>query len=187
MRKWKKVRCGFTLIELLIVVAIIGILAAVAVPNFLEAQTRAKVVRAQADMRTLRTALEAYCVDWNRYPFVGSKMAYGAKLAPLTTPTAYISSLPRQRFKEWRPFGGKVTTFYYYADRATADWMYSRYPGFGNSWIYYDPDMSHKWYLSSVGPDGKYNQGWNGPGSNCQRYDATNGTVSSGDIIALGP
>src|SRR3954462_6822457 len=59
---------AFTLIELLIVVAIIAILAAIAVPNFLEAQVRAKVARAKSDMRSLATAVEAYCVDDNKYP-----------------------------------------------------------------------------------------------------------------------
>ena len=59
---------AFTLIELLIVVAIIAILAAIAVPNFLEAQTRAKVSRAKADMRTEATALETYNIDWGTYP-----------------------------------------------------------------------------------------------------------------------
>ena len=61
-------RGGFTLIELLIVVAIIAILAAIAVPNFLEAQTRSKVSRVKNDTRALSTAIEAYHVDHNEYP-----------------------------------------------------------------------------------------------------------------------
>ena len=60
---------GFTLIELLIVVAIIAILAAIAVPNFLEAQTRAKISRVRADHRTIATGLEVYKVDTNKYPW----------------------------------------------------------------------------------------------------------------------
>ena len=52
---------AFTLIELLIVVAIIAILAAIAVPNFLEAQVRAKISRAKADMRSLAIMRETGC------------------------------------------------------------------------------------------------------------------------------
>lgn len=58
---------AFTLIELLIVVAIIAILAAIAVPNFLEAQTRAKVARVLSDQRTYATALETYMIDHSTY------------------------------------------------------------------------------------------------------------------------
>ena len=61
-------RNGFTLIELLIVIAIIAILALIAVPNFLEAQVRAKVARSMSDMRSLATAIEAFAVDNGVYP-----------------------------------------------------------------------------------------------------------------------
>ncbi len=64
---------GFTLIELLIVVTIIAVLAAIAVPNFLEAQARAKVSAAKSDLRALATGLEAYVVDNNTYPYSESK------------------------------------------------------------------------------------------------------------------
>ena len=80
---------GFTLIELLIVVAIIGIIAAIAIPNLLNAIDRGKQKRTMADVRSLGTAVESYAVDNNFYPKVNSY----ANLTPLVQPI-YIKTAP---------------------------------------------------------------------------------------------
>ena len=104
-------RKGFTLIELLIVVLIIAILAAIAIPNFMEFQTRAKVSRLKADMRTIAIGLEAYCVDEGAYPLgmyeamvAGLNLSYQGyqqnAMSRLTTPIAYLSSIPTDPFSD---------------------------------------------------------------------------------------
>jgi type II secretion system protein G len=87
----RRVRRGFTLIELLIVVAIIAVLAAIAVPNFLEAQTRAKVSRVKADLRTITTGLEAYAVDNNSH-YPPNDLGYNVTPVQLSTPVTYLSN-----------------------------------------------------------------------------------------------
>src|SRR6266487_2458241 len=99
----KRNRKGFTLIELLIVVAIIGIIVAIAIPNLLNAIQRAKQKRTMGDMRSIGTAVEAYAVDYNYYPAAAAAnnpstcfpagTTTVASLTTLITPT-YIKVMP---------------------------------------------------------------------------------------------
>jgi type II secretion system protein G len=80
---------GFTLIELLIVVAIIGIIAAIAIPNLLNAIDRGKQKRTMADLRSIGTAVEAYAVDTNIYPTASDATALTSVVQPI-----YIKKMP---------------------------------------------------------------------------------------------
>jgi len=84
---------GFTLIELLIVVAIVGIIAAIAIPNLLNAVDRAKQKRSMADMRTIGTALEAYATDQNFYPISPTQGSIQPPVAAALQPT-YTQAVP---------------------------------------------------------------------------------------------
>lgn len=168
-------RKAFTLIELLIVVAIIAILAAIAVPNFLEAQTRAKVSRAKADIRTLATALESYAVDTNAYPpdityatvtyvqgFDFTQGGYYWYISNwITSPISYISSN-----NILDPFRDKRSTLspeylrFRYVNLAFGDTYYTSTPGSTvvgavSSAANYRAAQSiwGRWRISSSGPD----------------------------------
>jgi prepilin-type N-terminal cleavage/methylation domain-containing protein len=69
LKKFRKSQKGFTLIELLIVVAIIGILAAIAIPQFATYRQKAFNSAAQSDLRTMKTDLEGFYTENYFYPY----------------------------------------------------------------------------------------------------------------------
>jgi type IV pilus assembly protein PilA len=68
LNKFRKSEKGFTLIELLIVVAIIGILAAIAIPQFSAYRAKAYNSAAQSDLKNIKTGMEAFMADNQMYP-----------------------------------------------------------------------------------------------------------------------
>ena len=111
---------GFTLIELLIVVAIIGIIAAIAIPNLLNAINRGRQKRSMADLRTIGTAIEAYAVDMAFYPtFSEAPLTTGASLFTNVEPT-YVKTVPRE--DGWRtPFYAVSVSRFYTLGSAARD------------------------------------------------------------------
>jgi type II secretion system protein G len=162
-------RLGFTLIELLIVVAIIAILAAIAVPNFLEAQVRSKVSRVHADLRTYATALEAYQVDTNHYPPDATDIYGGTNeaqfpntegLTRLSTPISYMSSAilidpfgNKQGFRQGNgAFANAALGFapYFYTELTNISFIQGA--GIMQGFPYLWECQNHRWNVSSAGP-----------------------------------
>ncbi len=180
-------RSGFTLIELLIVVAIIGILAAIAVPNFLNAQVRAKISRAYADLTGIRTALEMYTMDHGRAIIDPVELRQGGgTLGPLdgweqlTTPIAYISAsafidpfVPQAN----RSAGGSAVEYGTYSYRNIA-WMIK----VNDQGAASHGDRTARWVARSPGPDRFYIP-YPEKLAYWMAYESSNGLKSFGDLM----
>ncbi len=173
-------RRAFTLIELLIVVAIIGILAAIAVPNFLNAQIRAKVAKVVSEQRAVRDAYLQYFMDRNGWP----KHIDGdtAQHKFVTTPIAYLSSSISDPFlparmsdtPEWGWFKGQ-----YHLEPAHF-WHTGNWPGLANNHPeYWAQQGNTAFFTMSIGPDAVFEM----QTPNANLYDVSNGTTSHGDIM----
>ncbi len=165
---------AFTLIELLIVVAIIGILAAIAIPNFQDAKMRAIVAKMQSDLKTLGDALHVYKFESRCY-FAQMSNNPHAELRRLTTPIRYISDIPDD------PFRLKPSSKH---PSKTANFDYSHYS-------YRGKKCKTGWILHGLGPDYDEDGGGSGltPEGSTKKlflnrlYHRTNGLRSSGDIM----
>ncbi len=174
-------RSAFTLIELLIVVAIIGILAAIAVPNFLNAQVRAKVARVYSDIRAQGTALEQYRLDNNHYP---PSSQFYPRLLRLTTPMAYMSTLPYDIFavSEADPH---IHMYCHYVEKESeeawfrSDWHSAQGDRQTSANIDLTVPGGLAWHIRSYGPNKVLDYGF--------PYEMTNGLISLGDIDIWGP
>jgi prepilin-type N-terminal cleavage/methylation domain-containing protein len=179
---------AFTLIELLIVVAIIGILAAIAVPNFLNAQLRAKIARVEGDLRAMKTAIEMYRADNSGYPPACTLEIVGDvqfRAGEIFSPVAYANVPAVDPFNTRE--GSRTSLF------ASKEYFYLNHDmtcGWPSTMLLWTVDNvpsapRHVEYLiSSQGPD-------NLSEIQDQRaspiFDATNGLDSQGDIIVFGP
>ncbi len=171
----KKGKVGFTLIELLIVVAIIGILAAIAVPNFINARLRALVARVYSEEKSVNSAYLMYRMDNQSWPpHIDGDIAQHRFV---TTPIAYLSTSLVDPFQE-----EGVT------DPATIGWYKGQYheePGYqmrnefnasGDAAAkrYALENKSAAFFCRSVGPDMDRIREYSIP------YDVSNGLVSQG-------
>ncbi len=175
---------GFTLIELLIVIAIILILISIALPNFLEAQIRAKVAKCKGEIRSITTALESYYLDFKTYPAESEDNAYQRLrlergLFWLTTPIKYMTYMPRDTFAQQDDKDGPK----FYETGGIPSGTIGKCMYCLETWAIFTrgPDADESDIRSAAPHYMTYEDDYS-----VDSYSPTNGSVSKGDIFQYG-
>lgn len=189
-KSWLMIGCLVGGIALVVCIGVFGLLAAIAVPNFIEAQARSKVARTQSDLRLMATAIEAYFIDHNAYPahtldrtktLLNGTSSINAdptvpfplvdptgRVASLVAPVPYLTSFPSDVFRAADPEAG----FAYYTS--------------GRAWILYSPgpdkvyDITNPATLFDAEDGSLLDEPWL-----LMAFDPTNGTFSAGDVMRV--
>lgn len=205
---------GFSAIELLICIALVAMLAAIAVPNYMQADTSSKIAQAKQDLNSLKIGLEVYETDLGAYPWqnhppvcLGTSpyTTKRATLERLTTPVSYLG--------ENTPFYDPFVADGYYEGATLSTWTPLSDPGSQNCYFYnarnlidtstwgqtQEHDVDPYWYfLESAGPDLSRHETYqalnamatdtalNRARLSMTIYDPTNGSVSRGSIWDIG-
>ncbi len=203
---------GFTLVELVVTIAILGILVAIALPNYFHPHGRARAARAESEIRSLKNSLESFFIDNNQYMPMNRDqtlmdtqysgldksdpsaptidLAYlaigdvktGRRLC-LTTPVSYISSIPFDPFNG----DGSESSYGYGSDGVSyfiiTSWGPDKVDGLGGKNGFDERD-----YTGADVSD-RSRSGLRGSRYVLAdfKYDPSNGVASSGEIFSIGP
>lgn len=209
------IKNAFTLVELLVVVAIIGILAAIAVTNVSQAMTRSKIAAAQAQINACAVALESYRLDRSGLPPTRYFcLALGAENAKkyfelpyeLTSPVAYLTERPLDPFNTFpgaaedapgQTIKYRHPGFGYFNEMPTEEgmWVPTAFPLDNGDYVFYNnasekypaKDCPVLYGLWSAGPIPKTDIGFHvyEPVPSHTWYNPSNGTMSSGIVVHL--
>jgi len=180
-------KIGFTIIELLVVVAIIAMITAIAVPNLMSTNIRAKIKGINSDMEGIAIALEDYRIDNEDYPHQydsnydkiatatpfteDNARGLGKLVYPTTSDSTpvYLTSIPKDPFNTNEEPGGGYYSYFTTGDSTPTSWAL----------VSYGPDKD--------GDITNYDGAKNAVNNGTNLYNPDNGITSGGDIVITGP